>query len=197
MTMRAWKFLRLDGSPTHGTGKWTPNVWRSVEGEIIPCSNGIHATTEKHLVSWIGPALHQIELSGNIIDAGDKFVARSGVVSSAFSGWNEQTQRLFAVDCAWRVRYLHQNPKVVAALVIVRGHAFGLCDDAAWAAARAAAGAATGAAAWAAARDAARDAAWAAMGKRLLAYACGGIDLDALRQATARDLPEAKRRLGL
>lgn len=195
MTVRYWKFLRDDLSPCHsGVGAWTVGEWRSVTGNVVACENGIHACREQDLPKWIGPALHPIALSDDVfVHDNEKVVARSGCIGPRLMGWNEQTARLFAADCAAQVKHLAKDERVSAAIIIARARAFELVGPNVWTAARDAARDAARAAAWDAARDAAR--AW--QGCRILAYACGGIDLDALRLSTANALPSALKVIGV
>lgn len=148
-----------------------------------------------------------------------KVVARSGCIGPRLTGLNEQTLRLFAADCAAHVKHHAHDKRVSAAIIIARARAFELVNPNVWAAvwaAEAAARAAWWAAAetaagWAAAETTASAAAWAAgcagadaraaektwQSRRLLAYACGGIDLDACKAQTVAALPEAMKALGL
>ena len=52
------KVLNLDQTTSHGgTGKWTKNRWRTVKGELVPCSNGLHYCRDSQVLGWLGPAL--------------------------------------------------------------------------------------------------------------------------------------------
>ena len=236
--MTYWKFLNEDGTPCHGgVGRWTVGEWREVTGQLV-CGNGIHACREADLVLRIGPALHPIALSGEAIAVVGKVVARAGCVGPRLEGWNAQTQRLFAADCAARVKHHVRSRRASAAIVIVRAYAFGLVGGrtrnaagnaagsaaswftvaegvagyaaehaasarlsttaaalaAGWAE-RAVAGAAAGEARVAGVAEGLAERAW--QNSRLLAYACGGIDLDACRQQTVAALPAALEAIGL
>lgn len=143
-----------------GTGTWRKNEWRSVEGPVVPCSNGIHYCKPEHLVQWLGPTIWLFEdgTPDETIDHCDKLVTRKGRIIRQMTTWNETTARLFAADCAEEaLRFIpgdHQGP-FVAAIRTARGFARGEVSGkeraaagvAAWAAARAAEGAAEGAAA--------------------------------------------------
>ena len=49
------------GSHHGGTGRWVKNRWRTVEGPVVPCSNGIHYCRRDQLVHWLGPTWHYQE----------------------------------------------------------------------------------------------------------------------------------------
>jgi hypothetical protein len=171
-----YKVLDKGGQPFHGgTGKWTKGRWRSVEGDLVACRNGLHACTIAQLPEWLGPEVWLFEADGEVIDAGDKMVARKARITERIETWNERTARLFAADCAEHVLPLFERhypnddrPRkaVEASRAFARGEidrtALAAARDAARAAAWDAARAAARDAARAAARDAARAAAWAA-----------------------------------
>jgi hypothetical protein len=138
------------------------------------------------LVEWLGPAIFEVEVRGLKVWQDDKGVVEQARLVRRVEGWNEQTARLFACDCAEAVGHLAKNERSVKAILVSRRFAFGLASkdelnaawdaaraaardaaraaarDAAWYAARAATWDAARAAAWDAARAAARDAARAA-----------------------------------
>ena len=174
-----YKFLCADGSAPTGSGRYTPNRWRSVRGVLAPCENGLHATTADNLVPFMGEALWRVEIDSEYVwheDAsmGRKLVARRMRTVERVAAWDERTARLFAVECAERVLPIfereHPNDsRPCEALAVARRFADGQATreelaaardaarDAAWAAASAAA--ARAAAAWDAARAAAASAA--------------------------------------
>ena len=176
----------LDGyeSCHGGSGEWTPGMWRSVDGEVTACSNGLHYCKGEQVLQWLSPDLWLFEDGGTRHDyRPDKCVTDRGRITHRVETWSERTARLFAVDCA-RIavnRYARPSQRGLlhACLDVSVGYAEGYCDDDAADAARAAARAAplvaraaaadaAQAAAWAAqaaaraAADAAQDAAWAA-----------------------------------
>jgi hypothetical protein len=159
-----YKVLAFDQSSHHGgSGKWVKKRWRSVEGELVPCANGIHYCQHEHLIRWIGPTIWIFEdgTPDETINNGDKMVTRKGRVVERLDTWNETTARLFAADCAELALSVipsdHQAP-FVAAINAARGFARGEISDAERSAARSAAESA----AWSAARSAAESAAWSA-----------------------------------
>jgi hypothetical protein len=172
---RYYKVLGDGQESCHGgDGRWRKRQWRTVEGPLVPCENGIHFCRPDQLIGWLGPQIWLFEDGSpdETIDARDKMVTRKGRVVERLTTWNETTARLFAADCAEEaLKFIpgsHQEP-FVAAINAARGFARGEIGekeraaawDAAWAAARVAARDAAWAAAWDAAwtaRDSARDA---------------------------------------
>jgi hypothetical protein len=156
-----YKVLGPNQESCHGgSGKWVKNRWRTAEGNLQPCSNGIHLCEGKHLIKWLQAQIWFAEVRGDELeDAGDKVVVRSARIVRR-TPWNEQIARLFAADCAQRAleRTRITHAAIWGAVRASRQVAFGLIDDAAWSAARSAAWSA----AWSAARSAADSAAWSA-----------------------------------
>ena len=177
-----YKFLTAEQASPTGSGRWTPGEWRSVSGVLVPCKNGLHATTADNLLPFLDAQLWRVEIGDEHVwhtddSVGRKLVARRMRVTERVEAWTDRTARLFAADCAERVLPIYERQQPVderprRAIEVARRFANGdatrdelnAAGDAAWAAARDAARAAARAAAWdaawAAARDAARDAAW-------------------------------------
>ena len=96
-----YKVTAEDGSAYHGgSGKWRKGRWRSVKGDLVACENGLHLCRADQLVPWLGPVIWEAEVDGEVIDAGDKVVARRARVVRRIGTWNERTARLFAASCA-------------------------------------------------------------------------------------------------
>ena len=181
-----------------GSGRWVKNRWRSAEGPLSPCSNGIHLCLGKDLLRWLQAQIWFAEVKGDELeDAGDKVVVRHARIVRK-TAWNERTARLFAADCAVRALERAKVPAdavVWGAVSASRQAAFGLIDDAAWSAAESAAWSAAESAAesaawsaaWSAAESAARSAARSAEKDwqlaRLFDYLNGAVDLGALKAA--------------
>jgi hypothetical protein len=178
-----YKWLCADNSAPIGRGKWTPNRWRFVKGELIPCKNGLHLCRPQDILHHINERLWTVEAdTSELIEAGDKVVVRRARLLAPVTTINEQTLRLFACDCAERVEHLAKDERSANAIAVARRYAHGKATkeelDAAKAAAPASAGAAAWAfactaawaAAWAAARAAARYHAWDAQTRRLMQY---------------------------
>lgn len=178
--MKLYKVLNEDDrSCNGGTGRWTPGRWRSVRGDLVACKRGLHLTDAAHLPLWLGPVIWEAETDGDLIDAGDKWVARKARIVRRVEAWDERTARLFAADCAAHVLPIWEaerpdDDRPRRAIETARRYANGEATgdeltaaqaaawDAAFAAAEAAARAAARAAAWDDARAAAWYAAWAA-----------------------------------
>ena len=161
-----------------GDGRWVKNRWRTAEGELVPCKNGIHYCRQDQLVRWLGPQIWLFEdgTPDETLDAGDKLVTRKGRVVQRLDTWNETTARLFAADCAEAVLQLipeSRREPFTAAVAAARGFARGEISDEERDAARAAAWAAAWGAAWAVAWDAARAVAGADQTILLFAYLTG------------------------
>ena len=145
----------------------------SVEGEIVACKNGLHASTNilNALEYAPGPVLWRVGMSGDCDIGEDKVCYRH---REYYKGVDvTDILRKFAKQCALDVIHLWNAPQVVVDYLnsdseelrdAARGAGRGAGRGAAWDAAR---DAARGAA-WGAAWDAARGAAWGAQEKRLL-----------------------------
>ena len=189
-------------------GKWMPAV------EPVPCRSGYHIVAANQILGWSGTDLWRVEVRGELVDHGDKWVAESARLVSRVEGWTPGNVALFGVVCAARVLHVFEDrfpgdprprraieaglsgaaaraardaARDAEAAARDAARAAGAARDAAWAAAGAAAWAAAwaaGDAAWAAG-DAAGDAAGAAAGAARAARA-------AARDA-ARDAGDAAR----
>ena len=161
-------------------GKWMPAV------EPVPCRSGYHIVAANQILGWSGTDLWRVEVRGELVDHGDKWVAESARLVSRVEGWTPGNVALFGVVCAARVLHVFEDrfpgdPRPRRAIEAgLSGAAARAAGDAAWAAGDAA-GDAAGAAAWAAAW-AAGDAAWAAGDA---AWAAGDAAGDAARAARA------------
>ena len=201
------KMLDPDRMPAHGgTGQWPePGTWREVDGELVPCENGLHVCTIRDaLTHWAAPEMWVVEVDGERIAEADKTVVRRARLVSRVETWNDRILRLFAADCAEAVLpiFERQYPgdlRLRQVIIAARQYADGeigaaawavardaawdaagdaaraVARDAAWAAAKAVAWAVARDAAWAAAWAAAWDAAWGAQVDRLLPYLNGEV----------------------
>ena len=157
--MRLYKVLDRDGKPFHGgNGVWPlpqngPGEWLEVEGDLIPCHNGLHLCRESDLLEWLGPCIYEAEYDGEMIECENKAVVRRARLIRG-TAWSDRTARLFACDCAERVLHLADDPRCATAIEVARRFANDEANEAELAAARDAV--------WAAARVAVRAAAWGA-----------------------------------
>jgi hypothetical protein len=174
MATKYYKILNQDGkSPYQGAewylpkgkhpGKWMPRVDR-----IERCGSGYHICKRGQAVQWLDAQIYEVEVKGELLKCNNKCVAQQARLIKKFDTWDEQTQRLFAADCAERVSHIANDERCNEAIRVARMFALFLANrdeltaaraaawDAAWAA-----GAAQDAASWAA-EDAgdAGDAAW-------------------------------------
>ena len=153
-----YKVLNADGSCFHGgKGKWPlpsgkrPGKWMPKITKLVPCKSGYHILKREHVVRWLGPAIFEVEVRGDVVWTDDKGVAQQARLVRKLETWNDKTARLFACDCADAVRHLMKDKRSTDAIDVARRFANGLATQEELAAA-------AWDAAGAAARDAARDA---------------------------------------
>jgi hypothetical protein len=173
-----YKITLPDGTPCHGgSGLWPlpeadePGAWRSIDGAIIPCSNGLHLCETGDLHDWLklGAAVWEAEAGPRTVRADNKTVAASARLLRLVGILSRDVLVAWAADCAEHVLPLFEarfpddkRPRKAAAADAAYAAA-----DAAYAAAYAAAAAAYAAADAAAyAADAAYAAAYAAARRR-------------------------------
>ena len=106
--MALYKFLTIDRQSPTGTGAWTLNRWRSVKDVLVPCENGLHATTADNLIPFLHETLWRVEIGDEYVwheDAsmGRKLVARRMRIVEQVETWNARNARLWACDVAERV----------------------------------------------------------------------------------------------
>ena len=172
--MTYFKFTHVGGA-SH-SGAWTVGEARTVDGPIVPCSNGIHFCAPTHLSRWIKQELYLFEDMSpdeTVEHEGSKMVTRSGRIVERVDAWNRdawQDVAFYAADRA--VRVYSANALRNAGMVTEADRLAGLppitdadsarsAADAADAAARSAAESAAWSA-WSASRSAARSAAYSA-----------------------------------
>jgi hypothetical protein len=175
MNAQFYKWLKADGSAPIGRGKWRPGKWRSVEGELIPCENGLHLCRRQDLLPHISEQLWiaEADTAEMIEHEGNKIVVRRARILRRVETINDCTMRLFACDCADRVVLLTKSDKGKNCIAVARRYAHGEATDEELAAARDAA--------WAAVSRAANDAAWDA--REAACAAAWTADSDAARAA--------------
>jgi hypothetical protein len=103
--MRAYKFLSSDGTglftgfpwplPNGGPGEW-------VSAEVDLCRSGVHACRRDHLSYWVAPALYEIELDGDVVEAGMKVIAPRGRLVRRVDAWNDETREEYSQMCITR-----------------------------------------------------------------------------------------------
>jgi hypothetical protein len=170
-----WWFAASDELP-HGDGrKVVIGEALTVDGEIVPCMHGLHASVDPFDALQYAPGaiLYRVRLSGTIV-AHDKDKHAASERTAIAKRDSAQMLWAFARKVALSVIHLWDAPTIVREYLETgdeskRAAARAAARDAAWDAARAAAWDAARDAAWdasrAAAWDAARDAAWDASRK--------------------------------
>jgi len=89
----AYKFLRHDGTGVFSGFAWpmpngAPGAW--VEAEVAPCRSGIHACRPGDLPLWVGRAMYEVELSGDIRDEQTKVIAPRARLLRRIDAWDGQ-----------------------------------------------------------------------------------------------------------
>jgi hypothetical protein len=105
----AYKFLRPDGTSVFTRFTWPlpdagPGPW--VDAGVDPCRSGIHACRRADLPLWLGRALYEIELEGEVQDEATKVVAPRGRLLRRIDAWDESTRDEYTRMCADRAHEL-------------------------------------------------------------------------------------------
>jgi hypothetical protein len=105
----AYKFLRTDGTSVFTRFVWPlpdegPGAWVNAGGD--PCRSGIHACRRSDLPLWVGRALYEIELEGEVQEQATKIVAPRGRLLRRIDGWDEATRDEYTRMCADRAHEL-------------------------------------------------------------------------------------------
>lgn len=107
--MIAYKFLRADGTSVFTRFTWPlpddgPGPW--VDAGVDPCRSGIHACRRADLPLWLGRALYEIELEGEVHEEATKVVAPRGRLLRRIGAWDESTRDEYTRMCADRAHEL-------------------------------------------------------------------------------------------
>jgi hypothetical protein len=110
--VNAYKFLRPDGRGVFTRFQWPlpgdgPGEW--VQSALDPCRSGIHACRPEHLPLWIGRALYEVELDGEIVDDAMKLVAGRGRLLRRVDAWDEHAYETYTRMCADRAHELARS----------------------------------------------------------------------------------------
>jgi hypothetical protein len=105
----AYKFLQPDGAGLFSGFRWDlperePGEW--VDARVDPCRSGIHACRLSDLPLWLGPALYEIELEGELVDQRSKLVASRGRLLRRIEAWDDEVRGAYTRMCADRAREL-------------------------------------------------------------------------------------------
>jgi hypothetical protein len=108
----AYKFLRPDGTSVFTGFRWLlpdggPGDW--VAAGPVPCRTGIHACRPAQLPLWVGRALYEVELDGEIVEAGMKLVAARGRLTRRIDAWDAAARDAYTRMCADRAHELAQG----------------------------------------------------------------------------------------
>ncbi|HEX2302947.1 MAG TPA: hypothetical protein VHH57_04935 [Gaiella sp.] len=103
--MRAYKFLTADGRAVFSGFGWplpsgAPGEW--VEARVELCRSGVHACRPGDLSYWLAPALYEIELDGDVAEAGMKVVAARGRLIRRIDAWNDAMREEYSQMCIAR-----------------------------------------------------------------------------------------------
>jgi hypothetical protein len=138
--MTFYKVLNEDGTCYHGgqgawplptqneDGTWTPGEWMpALEGELVPCEHGYHVVGLEQLLSWIGPAVFEVEVADSErLQEDDKWVVRGPCRLVRRLPIGDREWRLFACDCAEQVLYLcGDDQRPARAIAVARRYANG------------------------------------------------------------------------
>jgi hypothetical protein len=105
----AYKFLRSDGTSVFAGFPWPlpdggPGAW--IDARVEPCRSGIHACRPSDLPFWVGRALYEIELDGEIVERPMKVVASRGRLTRRVDAWNDELRDVYTRMCADRAHEL-------------------------------------------------------------------------------------------
>ncbi len=133
--MTDYKTLKNRCSCHGGTGKWTPYKPKHVDGELIPCKNGLHYCRDEQVVEWIDQEIWKfVDLAPDSTIANpDKMVTREGMITEKCKHWTKRAAALFAVDCARQALNRHDlgdeyTEPLNACLDVIVGYIEGYCD---------------------------------------------------------------------
>jgi hypothetical protein len=108
--VKLYKSLAENGFCCHGgTGQWSlpngkkPGAWMPKLVDLNPCHRGYHVLREQDLLTFVGPALFEVEVRGEKIICDDKVVVAEARLVRHVPGWTHQNLVIFACDCAERV----------------------------------------------------------------------------------------------
>jgi hypothetical protein len=116
--VRAYKFLGVDGKGVFSGITWPlpnggPGHW--LEADVDLCRSGIHVCRTGDLSYWLTPALYEIELDGDVVEAGMKLIAPRGRLVRHIHAWNDETREEYSQMCIARAAELaSEAPALVA-----------------------------------------------------------------------------------
>ena len=110
--MIAYKVLRPDGTSVFTRFRWPlpdggPGPW--VDAGVDPCRSGIHACRRADLPQWLGRALYEIELDGDVEEEATKVVAPRGRLLRRIDAWDDTMRDGYTRMCADRAHELARS----------------------------------------------------------------------------------------
>ena len=89
--MIAYKFLRADGTGVFSGFRWPlpgggPGAW--VDARVDPCRSGVHACRPGDLPLWVGRAMYEVELDGEVVEDHTKLIAPRGRLVRRIDAWD-------------------------------------------------------------------------------------------------------------
>ena len=102
--VNAYKFLRAGAVGPFTGFRWETGAW--VEEEAAPCESGVHACRVEDLPFWSNVELWEVELGGEVIEAGHKLVAPRGRIVRRVGAWSGDSAQQLADEAAARARAL-------------------------------------------------------------------------------------------
>jgi hypothetical protein len=103
--VKVYKFLTADGHGVFSGFAWplpngSPGDWVAAEVEV--CRSGVHACRPGDLSYWLAPALYEMELDGDVAEAGMKLIAPRGRLVRRIDGWNDEMREAYSQMCIAR-----------------------------------------------------------------------------------------------
>ena len=111
--MRAYKFLRADGTGVFTGFRWPQPGWirpgEWVDAPADPCRSGVHACRAGDLPYWAGRVLYEIELDGEVVEHPTKVVAERGRLLKRVKAWDDDFRAAYTRHCADRAHELARS----------------------------------------------------------------------------------------
>lgn len=96
--MIAYKFLDRDGRGVFSGFRWAgrpPGEWVET-ADVVACREGVHGCRPADLAWWVNDELWELELDGDVVEAGRKLVARRGRLRRRLDEWSGGVATEFA-----------------------------------------------------------------------------------------------------
>lgn len=99
--MRAYKFLRPGRVGPFSEFVWPERTWVDAGAKLELCRAGVHACRRDQLAYWLAEELWEVELD-RIQEEDLQVIASRGRLLGRVTGWDEEAQSDFAVECVRR-----------------------------------------------------------------------------------------------